>query len=208
MLSFFKKTKEPAGYIALFNLKNWWNSSFSETERKHITEVYQPLGGGDGSLTTGDLLHADDDHELMFLSTLAGWFNNPKDRAIAYKIISKAEEYVPSTKDIIDVHFFYPMKMRISYADRDNPDSLKVAIKACEEQIKISDKTAVAFKKQYKNSDLPLHEGYQQLCIIYDKQGKYEEVVQLAEQAKKQGWGGDWDKRIEHSRRKISKINK
>lgn len=204
MFSFFQKTKT-AGYIALFNLQSWWNDTFSEAERKHIVEVYKPLGGGDGSLTTGDLLHADDDHELMFLATLAGWFNNPKDRAIAYKIIEKAEEFLPKAKDILDVHFFYPMKMKIYYADREKPESLERAIKSCFAQINIAEKAASAFKKEYKDSVLPLHEGYEQLCIIYEKQGKFEDVIKLAKKAKQQGWGSNWDSRIERCQKRLIK---
>lgn len=31
------------------------------------------------------------------------------------------------------------------------------------------------------------------------------EVIQLAEQAKSQGWAGDWDKRIEKAKKKLGK---
>lgn len=202
MFSFFKKTKEPAGYIALLNLKDWWVNSFSEAERKHIVDVFQPLGAPKDVLITGDLYHQEDDKPLSLLSSLAGWFNNPKDRVLAHKIILKAEEYVSSTKDILDVHFFYPMKMKIFYADRDNPKSLEEAINACLKQIEVSKRAATAFSKEYKNSPLPLHEGYQQLCIIYEKQSKFEDMIKLAEQAKEEGWGGDWDNRIERAKKK------
>ena len=37
------------------------------------------------------------------------------------------------------------------------------------------------------------HTGYNQLCIIREKQGKWSEVLQLAEQAKTEGWIGDWE---------------
>lgn len=59
--------------------------------------------------------------------------------------------------------------------------------------------------KKWNNEKIPLpeHTGYKQLCIIYDKQGNYSEIIRLAEEAKKQGWNGDWDKRIENARKKI-----
>lgn len=47
------------------------------------------------------------------------------------------------------------------------------------------------------------HTGYKQLCIIRENEGNYTEVIRLAEQAKSEGWAGDWDKRIEKARKKL-----
>ena len=49
------------------------------------------------------------------------------------------------------------------------------------------------------------HTGYKQLCIIREKQDNWQEVIKLAEQAKSEGWKGDWDKRIEKARKKLAK---
>jgi hypothetical protein len=49
------------------------------------------------------------------------------------------------------------------------------------------------------------HTGYKQLCIIRDSEGNYSEVIRLAEQAKSEGWAGDWDKRIEKAKKKLLK---
>jgi hypothetical protein len=49
------------------------------------------------------------------------------------------------------------------------------------------------------------HTGYKQLCIIRENQGNFAEVIKLAEQAKSEGWAGDWDKRIEKARKKLEK---
>jgi hypothetical protein len=50
---------------------------------------------------------------------------------------------------------------------------------------------------------LGVHTGYYRLCIIREKEGNWKEVARLAEQAKSEGWAGDWDKRIEKARKKI-----
>jgi hypothetical protein len=50
---------------------------------------------------------------------------------------------------------------------------------------------------------LGYHTGFKQLCIIREKEGNYAEVIQLAEQAKNEGWFGDWDKRIEKAKKKL-----
>jgi hypothetical protein len=37
------------------------------------------------------------------------------------------------------------------------------------------------------------------------KEGNFQEVIRLAEQAKSEGWAGDWDKRIEKAKKKLEK---
>lgn len=53
------------------------------------------------------------------------------------------------------------------------------------------------------------HLGYKQLCIIYEKQGNWQEVIRLAEEAKAGGWSegseGGWDRRIERARKNLAK---
>ena len=202
---FSKTTKEPQGYIALFNLKDWWRDSFTDEERKHIVEVFQPLGAPKDVLVVGELQSSGDDRILSFLSSLTGWFDNPRDRHIAHKIIAKAADYVASEKNILDLHFFYPQKMKLFYKERENPSALKEATNACLKQIEISEKAAAAFRKEYGDNQLPAHEGYEQLCIILEKEGKFNEAIKFAEQAKKQGWGGNWDGRVERCKKKLEK---
>jgi len=206
MFSFLNKTKKPDGYIALFNLEDWWNNSFSGNEQKHIVEVFQPLGASKDILIVGHLQHTNSDRPLMLLSSLAGWFNNSKDRDIAYKIIAKAEEYVQSTKDILDIHFFHQTKMEIFYKGNDSSTTLQKSINACLNQIEIADKASTAFQAKYHK--LPIHKGYELLCTIYERQGKFEECIKLMEQAKNQGWNGDWDNHIKRIRERIFKLNR
>ena len=143
-----------------------------------------------------------------FLYTLASWFNNSTDRAIAMKIITKAEEYIDSEKNILTLHFFWPTKMKIFYAERENPTILKVVIDCCIKQIDLAPAAAQAFRQEYGDHKLPVHEGYDQLCIIYERQGKFEDAIKIAEQAKKQGWNGEyaghWDDRIARCRKKLN----
>ena len=47
------------------------------------------------------------------------------------------------------------------------------------------------------------HPGYKQLCIIRENQGNFSEVLRLAEQAKSEGWIGDWDKLIEKAKKNL-----
>ena len=106
---------------------------------------------------------------------------------------------------ILDVHFLYGQKIKIYYKDREKQEYLEKAIEACKQQIKIAPKAAKAFRTEYKDSSLPSHQGYKQLAIILEKQGHFREAIELCVQADKEGWAGDWQKRIERCKKKLKK---
>jgi tetratricopeptide (TPR) repeat protein len=191
------------GDIVLLHLEDWWLGSFTEEERKHMVEIYQPMGAPKDMLITGDF--KSDIRPLNFLTSLTGWFDNPKDRQLAYRIIAKAEEYINSKEStVLDLHFFYPTKMKLFYKERENPVALDEAINCCIKQIELAPDAAKVFLKDYGNRGLPTHEGYDQLCIIYYKQGKFEEAIKIAKQAKEQGWCGNWDDCIPRYKNKLN----
>ena len=99
--------------------------------------------------------------------------------------------------------------MKLFYKDRDSdPSSLQISIDSALKQIEIAEKVAIAFKKEYPDSPLPAHEGYLQLCIILEKQGKFNETIKYAKQAKAQDWNENWDNRIVRCQKKWKNYNK
>ena len=54
---------------------------------------------------------------------------------------------------------------------------------------------------------LPSHHGYKQLAIILEKRGDYVAAAALSEQAREQGWKGDWDTRIARLNKRIAKLS-
>ncbi len=203
----FKSNNDPEGYIGYFNLKDWWLNTFTEEERNHMVAIFQPMGASRDTLIKGKFEMLSNSSPLSFLTSLTGWFDNPRDRNLAHKIISKAEDFVGTEKDILNLHFFYPTKMKLFYKNRDSdPKSLQISIDSALKQIEIAEKAAAEFKKEYPDSPLPAHEGYSQFCIILEKQGKFDEAVKYAKQAKDQGWNGDWDNRIAKCQKKIEKM--
>lgn len=111
-------------------------------------------------------------------------------------------------QDAFDVHLTLSSKIEETYKNR-NSDSkaLQKTIDYCLVQIAISEDA----KKSWIDEcielgsvpQLPVHRGYEKLCIIFEKQEQFEKAIELAKQAKKQGWNGDWDKRIERCEAKI-----
>jgi hypothetical protein len=80
-----------------------------------------------------------------------------------------------------------------------------VAVQAWLNQISLATDTKKAFLEEYKNSPLPSHAWYEQVCIIYEKQNKYQEALELCNKAKSEWWNNDWNKKIERITKNLNK---
>lgn len=60
---------------------------------------------------------------------------------------------------------------------------------------------------RYPLDTLPSHHGYKQLAIILEKRGDYVAACALSEQAREQGWKGDWDARIARLNKRSAKLS-
>ncbi len=199
MFSFF--THNPKGAIKYFGLSEWWLSEFSEEERSKIISSYGPGGVIDGEFSNISV------SATSFLSNLADWVKGIENRAVAYKLLSKAEELI-STATVSEKHFFYQIKIQIYYRYREEDSSaLNAAVSACEQQIAMHKEASQAFRNEYGDQILPMHVGFTQLCIIRERQGNYDEAIRLCNEAMMEGWGGDWEKRIERYTKKKLKVS-
>lgn len=197
MFNFIKSQRKVGGEIAYHNLTEWWFETFNEQERDYIVKTFQPLGGSGSDLIKSNIQYSSGS-AVSLLANLAGWFKNIKDREIGYKLLDKAEKLITDSTEILDIHFFYHIKIEFYYRFRKiDQESLNIAIESCKKQIELSSSASIAFKKEYEHQRLPMHTGYEQLAIILEKQEKYDEVIDLCKQAKEQIWNGEWDKRIE-----------
>jgi len=206
ILSLFKSQENIGGQIAYYNLTEWWLGTFDKQERNYIVKTFQPLGGSGDDLVKGKIQYSTGS-AVSLLSSLAGWFKKVENRKLGYKLLEKAEDLISLKTDILDIHFFYQSKLEFYYRFRDiDLESLNIAVEACKKQIELAPKAILAFKKEYGDEKLPMHTGYEQLAIIFEKQKKYDETINLCEQAMKQNWNGEWDKRIERCIKKKAKI--
>lgn len=126
-------------------------------------------------------------------------------------------------KPLMEKHFRLLETIQINYKLRNQiPGALEEAIAACNEQISIAPEVAQLFQQEFEelnqfaikdnqqplsksNSVLPSHTGYTQLAIIREKQEQFTEAICLCREAQKQGWAGDWDKRIARNQKKQQK---
>jgi tetratricopeptide (TPR) repeat protein len=185
----FSGKPKVGGQIAYFGLTEWWVSTFSEQERSRIDQVLD-IASGDVTYSSGTA--------AGLLSAVATNFYKPGDRHIAKCMLERAEEIAKAQGNVLDLHFVYQGMIETFYRDRDTEvGALSRAIEACERQIELAPRAATAWKREYPHpGGLPAHVGYTQLAIIRQKQGELDEAIRVCQQAKAQGWDGDWDARI------------
>jgi hypothetical protein len=196
--------KPVGGLIAYYRLADWWLSEFTEDERGHVTNKFQPLGFSGDRLNSGTISYTSE-HVVSFLSNLAGWFNNAEDRSLARKLLRKAVAILPGSP-VLDAHFLHQQVIEVYYKDRDIPEYLAEALSACRAQIAIAPAAARAFQLSYDGEPLPSHKGYEQLSIVLEKGGQYHEVIDLCRRAQLEGWAGDWSHRAQRCANKASKL--
>jgi len=193
------------GGIEYYHLQDWLFNNFSYEEQDTILAVYHPSGPKVTSPVPGKKTPSVKS-VVGFLSGMAGWFKNPEYRQIGYKIIEKGESLISEKTPVMDKHFLYQAKMENYYRNRDTDDfALPVAMEACRQQIGIAKEARLALLQEYRNSPLPSHAGYSQLCVILEHQKNYDEAIRLAAEAKEQGWAGNWDERIGKCRKEMER---
>jgi len=102
-----------------------------------------------------------------------------------------------------------------------DPKARKNAITACERQIAMSHEAMAAWNECGRLNDeilrhlgdkgprkpwgVPSHTSFTQLAIIREKDCDCAQAIRLCQQAKNDGWAGDWDKRIARLETKVRK---
>jgi hypothetical protein len=223
----FNHEPEVSGYITAHDLKDWWRSELTDDEREYLASKYEPLMAGDRTqddrrrvLVEGQLPRAT--HTFQFLTGLAGW-PDAAHRELAKKVLKQAAHFYQSAP-VIQQHFFWQCVIKTYYPDRHHrPDSLHIAVRACEEQIAMAPQVAEAMRDDEREraehlkslgmdveftDSLPRHTGYEQLAIIREKGKGYSEAIRLSSEAMKQGWNGDWQKRIDRCTAKLDNIGR
>lgn len=202
--SFRKKSdKRIGGLIEYYGLQDWWIEEFSESERSLIRDTFKPMMST--RLIDEGKIEESSQSKLAFLGVLASWFKKKETYNIAKKILAEGEKYVLSNEDVMDVHFFCLSAIQIFYANRDDDDmAFNKAVEYCKLQISLAPEVKEVFKKEYAYENLPMHTGYRQLAIIYEKQKEYGLALQLVREAMESGWNvDDCKKRIDRLEKKI-----
>ena len=184
------------------NLLTWWQAEFTPEEQNYILAKYKPLvsgtAGAGKAIDLNHIIRPDGSLGLIgSLAALSTWFMSGDDISLARRILAKSVERQESeTGSVIDRHFIYHHMIRVYYRDRHRDENaLALAIQACEKQIALAPQVIRERPKEW-GENLPEHPGFQRLAIILERHNDYEGVIRLAEEALRQGWAGDWEKRI------------
>lgn len=100
-------------------------------------------------------------------------------------------------ENLVGAHYVY-QDLIGAYVQRaaSRPDALLLAIEACQQHIAMAPAAARVLRAQTPGGGLGPHAGYEQLCLLRERQGQYETVVELAEAAQEAGWTGPWERLI------------
>jgi tetratricopeptide (TPR) repeat protein len=206
LFGYGKQSKPIQGEIGYFKLADWWMTAFSDSERKHIESTFQPISTlqPTGSSLTSGVVSSTSETVVGLLSALAQWFQIPEDITIAQTILNKAVE-LSGDASVLDNHYLYQTIIQINYRNRENVECLRAAENACLKMISLAPEAARAYKSKFPKEQLPGHKGYEQMAIIYEKQGRFQDAITLSQEAASQQWDGDWAKRIERCGKKSVK---
>lgn len=189
------------GTLGYYDLIDWWKNEFNNDEQLYILGKYKPMGGT--ALTEG-ILVSSSASSINFLIGLQTWFTTLNDAVISEKILEKAEKLISVKIAIIDVHFLYGCFIKHYYKKRNVDDKFYDLAKVyCKKQIQICETVRDAFISEPWFTKLPAHKGFNQLTIIFEKEKKYSDALELCIKAKEMGWKGLWDKRINNLVKKI-----
>lgn len=180
-------------------LRHWWNHELSEEDRRLIRKHFDPFGASGDDVIKG-LIRGADSRPASTLSGIAGHLKAAKKYDLGRRVAEKAVE-VGKDEDLTDLHFAYQALIEVCYKERDKKEQLQRAINACQGQVEIAPQVASEMRGEFPNG-LPAHRGFQQLAIIYEKQERYEDAIDVAREAKRQGWSGGWDNRVSRLEKK------
>ena len=185
------------------NLLSWWKAEFTPEEQNYILSK---LSYGE-DLDLERIIRPDGSLGLIgSLANLATWFTTEKDLLLARRILAKSVEMQESENgSLVDRHFTYHNMIRVYYRDRNRDENtLELAIQACEKQIALAPQLARNPPRDWVDVGLPEPTGFKQLAIILQQNKDYEGAIRLSEEALRQRWAGDWEKRIARCKRRSS----
>ena len=201
---------EATGELGYFGLTGWWTSSFSAAERNYMEAAFRTaeMPAGAKPLTRDQGL-VNCATAAALLTVLADRLSEkPEDRALATRVLAKAEERALAEDDILGRHFVYHQMIRLHTKWKDQfAGAADLIFAACDKQIKIAPDAARLLHEMYPARPLPTHLGYLQASALLEQDGAYDPAIQLCKQAQAAGWNGNWSWRIQRLARKLYEKN-
>ena len=174
-----------------FDLDTWFYSTFDKDEIEIILETCPYF--------TNEITAFNFNSSALLLAYCIQCFTNEPNYSICRKFANKIDDVLNVKKPKAEsLHFIYMFLISFFYKYREQDDCLDKAIECCNKQI------AIAKRAKKALGDVE-HPGYKQLAIIEKKNKNWSRVIELCNQAKQEGWAGDWDKRIAEAEKGLAK---
>lgn len=198
------------GEIAHYGLSTWWKNDFTDEERSLIREKCMQGTMGVEPIDRGAFSGSNNGTALRLMDRIGRAITKKEYALLGAKVYAKGDALIDDAPKILDVHFYLFGKIGFFYRCRDElPNGLKIAVNAIQSSIALSERAKAEFKKQKMwSGKSPSHTGYRQLAILYEKDKQFDVAVTICKRAKKQGWSGDWDKRIDRCTQRMKKAAK
>jgi len=122
---------------------------------------------------------------------------------ICKKLFPIIDEYIEVSTDLYIINIYWGYVVEIYWKNKEDAASYSNARSYCDRMIKKS-KPISDFIRAI-GYPLSEHIGYKRMLMILEKEKDFNQIIQLCEKAKNEGWKGDWDSRIEKAKQKLAK---
>lgn len=171
------------GLIGFFGLDEWFDKLTEDEKQKMRKYSSMGIGGDPKHLEYGDI--STSQTQQGFLGSIGYNAVSGKDYTFAEKILFKSLQSIDVNP--IDRHFTYLSLIRMYYSQRNIlPNAVDECVKYCIEDISHLEEFLKAWKKEEirigipENQILfPLIPSLERLTIIYEKQGKIKEAIEI-----------------------------
>ncbi len=116
-----------------------------------------------------------------------------KSPTFAEQVRSEAEA-MAGIENVLDLHSAYQDIIPRHYDQCEtDPAALHLTVQACTQQIELAPLVKRVLEHENDGEPLPPHVGFEILAEIRERQSRYDDVVSLCMEARKQGWSGAWE---------------
>lgn len=159
-----------------------WYENLPNDEREKVHEYSNVFTGGEEDLNViDDARKGPSSTQQSYLKGVGSSAVHHKDYEIAEKVLLKALD--AKGDNPTDRHFIYNSLIELYYKQRDErDDAIEKCIKYCKEDIDIVDDFLDDFMEDYDDSP-PRIPSFKRLAIIYEKQERHEEAIDVCEKA-------------------------
>lgn len=197
------------GIIGYLGLQSFWLSCTPEEQDAlirhyqggfHTTPIQSPI---EGKVTYSCST------KLKYLTATLGWTVYKKNFELSNKIIDAGKELIFGDVNALDVHYFCEQAASCYYRQRKlRTDAVDLTIYFCLRDIELFPEYAKLMQNLYDHIP-PKIMTFQQLAILYEKQGQYQKALEICELAMSYGLEdttqGGYPARVEKLHRKLNR---